>query len=146
MTREEELHDATLRELAQRLGARAAERLDVERTARAVVTRLREEPRAARRAWLQPAWLRIAAAAVVVLGVALVVRSSSRPPLSSRQGVGFVEPAEAELNDLSAVQLRDVLQTVEQGAADQEAVSAQDVGLEDLSTPQLRALLESLEG
>lgn len=146
MTHEEELHDVALRELAQRLGARAAERLDVERTAQAVVTRLRQEPRAARRTWLEPAWLRIAAAAVVVLGVALVVRSSSRPPLSSRQGVGFVEPAEAELNDLSAVQLRDVLQTVEPGGADPDAAPAQDMGLEDLSTPQLRALLESLEG
>jgi hypothetical protein len=146
VTHEEELHDATLRELAQRLGARAAERLDVEQTAQAVVTRLRQEPRAARRTWLEPAWLRIAAAAVVVVGVGLVMRSSSRPPLSSRQGIGLVEPAEPELNDLSAAQLRDVLQTVEQGGAEPDAAPAQDMGLEDLSTPQLRALLESLEG
>jgi len=30
--------------------------------------------------------------------------------------------------------------------SEQQALSAQDVGLEDLSAPQLRALLESLEG
>ena len=49
---------------------------------------------------------------------------------------------------LSAAQLQELLQTVEEGGADQggEAVSAQDVGLEDLSTSELRALLQSLEG
>src|SRR2546425_5599361 len=57
------LHDAKLQEVAQRLGARAAERLDVERTAQAVVARLRTEPRAEIRVlgWIRPAWLRIAA-------------------------------------------------------------------------------------
>ena len=40
------LHDAKLQEVARRLGAHAAERLDVERTAQAVVARLRTEPRA----------------------------------------------------------------------------------------------------
>ena len=79
--------------------------------------------------------------------VGLVGRSISRAS-SLRQVAGFVEPAGGDLNDLSAAQLQELLQTVEQGGADQggEAVSAQDVGLEDLSTSELRALLQSLEG
>ncbi|PYO84617.1 MAG: hypothetical protein DMD65_02575 [Gemmatimonadetes bacterium] len=145
--RHDDEHDAALRELAQRLGAQAAERLDVERTAQAVVARLKQQPRAARWRRLEPAWLRIAAAAMIVVAVGLVGRSISRAS-SLRQVAGFVEPAGGDLNDLSAAQLQELLQTVEQGGADQggEAVSAQDVGLEDLSTSELRALLQSLEG
>jgi len=145
--RHDDEHDAALRELAQRLGAQAAERLDVERTAQAVVARLKQQPRAARWTRLEPAWLRIAAAAMIVVAVGLVGRSISRAS-SLRQVAGFVEPAGGDLNDLSAAQLQELLQTVEQGGADQggEAVSAQDVGLEDLSTSELRALLQSLEG
>ena len=145
--RHDDEHDAALRELAQRLGAQAAERLDVERTVQAVVARLKQQPRAARWRRLEPAWLRIAAAAMIVVAVGLVGRSISRAS-SLRQVAGFVEPAGGDLNDLSAAQLQELLQTVEQGGADQggEAVSAQDVGLEDLSTSELRALLQSLEG
>ncbi len=139
------MNEDDLEQLAQRLGARGAERLDVERTARAVVTRLKQKPRAARRMRLEPAWLLIAAAAVIVVAVGLVVQSTFRPP-ASRHVASLSEPAGADLSDLTADQLQEVLQTVEQAGADQEAVSAQDVGLEDLSTPQLRALLESLEG
>ncbi len=139
------MNEDELEQLAQRLGARGAERLDVERTVRAVVARLKQEPRAARRMRLEPAWLRIAAAAVVMVAVGLVLQSTFHPS-ASRQIAGLSEPAGADLSDLTADQLQEVLQTVEQAGADQEAVSAQDVGLEDLSTPQLRALLESLEG
>ncbi len=73
------LHDAMLQDAARRLGAGAAERLDVERTAQAVVARLRE-----------------------------------------------------------------LLDAVDEPGA-QEPVSAQDVGLEDLTPQQLRTLLASLE-
>jgi len=52
----------------------------------------------------------------------------------------------AELGELSAVQLRELLGAVDRPAADQDVVLAQDVGLEDLSAAQLRALLASLEG
>ena len=146
MRHDEELNDATLRDLAQRLGGRAAERLDVELTARAVVTRLRHLPRMTARSWvwIQPAWLRIAAAAVIVLGAGLVVRAVSRPTSSAApSAVGL---AGAELNDLSAEQLQELLQAVGQPRGDREAVSPQDVGLDDLSAPQLRVLLTSLEG
>jgi len=55
--------------------------------------------------------------------------------------------AGAELNDLSADQLRQLLEAVgQQPGGEEETVSAQDVSLEDLSALELRALLRSLEG
>jgi hypothetical protein len=139
------VNDAELEKLAQRLGARAAERLDVEHTADMVLARLRQEPRRTSGAWfgVPPAWLKIAAAAVIVVSAGLVARQAAHWETS---GAAPVEPATTELNDLSAAQLREVLRTVELPGGAQEAVSAQDVGLEDLSAPQLQALLASLEG
>jgi hypothetical protein len=138
------LHDK-LQEVARRLGARAADRLDVERTAQAVVARLRTEPRADVRVlgWIRPAWLRIAALLVIVVGAGVVVRSLwHKQPTAT----ALVAAAGAELNDLSAEQLRQVLEAVGQPGEEYEAVSSQDVSLDDLSALELRALLESLEG
>src|SRR5207245_7675618 len=90
------LHDDELQEVARRLGARAAERLDVEGTAQAVVARLRTEPCAEMRVlgWIRPAWLRIAAMLVIVVGggvVALNVRTSPHTtPLPSTSAGGDV--------------------------------------------------------
>ena len=138
------MNDEELEKLAQRLGSRAAERLDVEATARAVVERLRAEPQPHARSWVwrQPVWLRVAAVLVITLGAGAVARSISRPKVTTP---ALVTAAGAELNDLSADQLRDVLEAVGQPAAE-ETVSPQEAGLDDLSAPQLRALLESLEG
>jgi hypothetical protein len=139
------LHDDELREVAQRLGARAAERLDVERTAQAVVTRLRTEPRADVRVlgWIQPVWLRIAALLVLAAGAGVIARSPlHKPP----EATTLVAPAGAELSELSADQLRQLLEAVGQPGGEHETVSSQDVSLDDLSAPQLRALLEALEG
>jgi len=139
------VHDAKLREVARRLGARAAERLDVERTAQAVVARLRTEPRAEVRVlgWIRPGWLRIAALLVMVVGagvVAVNVRIPGvMPPVPSATAAG-------ELSELSGDELREVLESVAQLGGEQQAVSAQDVGLDELSASQLRALLESLGG
>ncbi len=139
------VHDAKLREVARRLGARAAERLDVERTAQAVVGRLRTDPRAEVRVlgWIRPGWLRIAALLVMVVGagvVAVNVRIPGvMPPVPSATAGG-------ELSELSGDELREVLESVAQLGGEQQAVSAQDVGLEELSASQLRALLESLGG
>ena len=134
-------HDAKLHELAQRLGTRAAERLDVDRAAHAVVARLREEARAPARpsVWSQPAWLRIAAALVIVAGAGLVARAMWQTPSGAPAPVETVD-----LGDMSAPQLRELLQSLEQPGAP-EPVSSQDVGLEDLSPAQLRTLLASLE-
>jgi hypothetical protein len=139
------LQDGELQEVARRLGARAAERLDVERTAQAVVTRLRTEPRADVRVLgrIRPAWLRIAAALVLLVGAGTVVQrlSLDRPTPTS-----LATAAGADLNDLSADQLRRVLAEVGQPGGAPETVAWQDLSLEDLSASQLRALLESLEG
>ena len=134
------LHDAKLQELARRLGTEAAERLDVEHTAQAVLTRLREERQAPRRvlAGVPAGWLRIAAAIVVLAGAGLVARAL-RAPRSA------VPQAEAvDLGDLSSDQLRELLHTIDQPGVP-EPVSAQDLGLEDLTPRQLRTLLASLE-
>jgi len=143
------LHDEQLQEVARRLGARAADRLDVERTAQAVVARLRTEPRAEIRVLgrIRPAWLRIAAMLLVVVGAAVVVRSVwHNQPAATHLVAGAGGGGGAELNDLSLDQLRQVLEDVGQPGEEYEAVSSQDVGLEDLSALELRALLESLEG
>jgi hypothetical protein len=141
------LHDARLQELARRLGTRASERLDVERIGQVVVERLRTEPRAEVWVLMHPSWLRIAAALVILVGAGVAAPSVWRswfivpppPPVATAGG---------ELGDLSADQLRELLGAVGQGqpSGEQQTVSWQDVGLEDLSAPQLRALLVSLEG
>ena len=136
------LHDATLQDAARRLGADAADRLDVERTVQAVLARLREEPRAPLRAawaWSRPAWLKIAAALVIVAGAGIVMRGVRQPPSGAAAPVETVD-----LSDMSAPQLRELLRTVALPGT-QEPVSSQDVGLEDLSRAQLRTLLASLE-
>src|SRR5205807_3563877 len=91
-------HEAKLQELAQRLGTRAAERLDVERTAQAVVARLHEEARAPARpsVWSQPAWLKIAAALVIVVGAGAVARGVRQAPSGATGPVETVD-----LSDMS---------------------------------------------
>ncbi|HVH11379.1 MAG TPA: hypothetical protein VM736_16410 [Gemmatimonadales bacterium] len=137
------LDDARLVQVARGLGERAADRLDVERAARGVVARWRAEPRhlAARPALIgiAPAWLRIAAALVLVVGGAVALgiwRGGAR---------GLAAPTEiVDLSDLSAGELNELLSSVAEtpGA---EPVLPQDVGLDDLTASQLRVLLESLE-
>ncbi len=138
-------NDATLRNLAQRLGTGAAEQLDVERTTERVLLRLRaaSQDAARRRIGIAPAWLRIAAVVVALVGAGLALRrGAGRFP----RGVAGVEPAPSGLNDLSPDQLRAMLEVVEQPPGGSPTVSTQDAGLEELTAPQLRALLASLEG
>ena len=134
------LHDARLQEVAQRLGAGPAERLDVERTARAVVERLRAGPRAERWTWVQPAWLRIAAAAILVIGGGLFTRALvwQRAP-----GSAVVVPVGEDLTDLTAEQLREALTVLDQPVSEE---GAGDLGLDGLTAEELRALLQTLEG
>ena len=139
------LHDDKLQEVARRLGARAAERLDVERTAEAVVARLRTEPRAEVRVLggIRPAWLRIAAVLLLVVGAGVVALNVRSPQLTTPAPSAS---AGGELSELSGDELRVVLEALGEPGGEPQAASPQDVGLEDLSAPQLRALLESLEG
>ncbi|HYL20489.1 MAG TPA: hypothetical protein VEU74_01910 [Gemmatimonadales bacterium] len=136
--------DDELEKLAQRLGARAADRLDVEAAAQAVLDRLRAERAKGEPVgiWLPRQWLRIAAALVIVVGGgALALRITRTHGTTAAP----ITTAGADLDGLSTEQLNQVLHAVEQPAG-QNAVSAQDVSLDDLNTVELRALLESLEG
>jgi hypothetical protein len=131
-------NDSDLRSRAQRLGARAAERLDVERTAAAVVRRLREEPIAAPAWWRRPAMLRLAAAFVIVAGGGLLARSTFQTTHPAHYVV-------EDLRGLSADELRDVLNTLDQ-TLDLDSTATTGEGLDDLNADQLRAVLRSLEG
>ena len=133
------LQDTKLRDLAQQLGVRAAERLDPEETAEAVMRRLRE-PRQAPAARWRPLWLSAAATVALLLSAGLVwrsMRSAAPPPATAGQGL--------DLNDLSAEQLRDVLNAVDQ-PLDVDATGSLETGIDDLTPGELRTLLRALEG
>ncbi len=134
-----------LENLAKQLGTDAANRLDVEATARKVVERLREQP-VRRIAWVQRTWLRIAAALVLVLGGAVV---ASRLTPGRRPGVS-AHPAHLvadDLGDLSTDELRDVLATFDELISpDSVAVPEGSTDLHELDAQQRRAVLRSVEG
>jgi hypothetical protein len=141
---DDRMDDAKLEQLARRLGAGAAERLNVERVAGAVVERLRTEPEVGRHGpspwWRQPRWLRAAAVVVLMIGVGMVVRG--RLPTGSRHQAHYIVE---DLEDLSANQLREVLSTLDETLQAATPPSLED-DLNDLTTEQLQALLRSLEG
>jgi len=136
--------DARIEQLAKRLGTAAAERLDVPATARAVVARLSEQP-APRSTWVRPAWLRMAAAVVVLVGGGVLVgRLTTRHhPAASQHAAHFVAD---DLNDLSTAELRDVLASFDD-IINTDSVTLPDSGdLHQLDAQQLREVLRSLEG
>lgn len=135
--------DAKLHDAARRLGVQAAEKLDVERVAATVLERLRRAPaRVTRPAWMQPAWLRIAAAVVVLVGGGLVWRQLRSPTGEAPHGAHFVTD---DLTDLSADQLQDVLNTLDE-TLNLGSTTLPDGDLDDLDAQQLQAVLRSLEG
>ncbi len=142
---EHDMQDERLQALARRLGAGAAERLDVERTAAAVVRRLREPAPATPTWWLRPTWLRVAAAVVLVLGAGVVYRGTARHAVPA-----VAWPPDEGLRDLTSDQLRVLLHSLDQPILpvleEEGLVPTQETGLEDLSSTQLRELLNSLEG
>ncbi len=132
--------DAKLHEMAQRLGARAAERLDVEATAAAVLRRLSAREQQRTLWWMQPAWLRAAAAVVLIAGgVALWRTGGPRMPVHPSHYIA------EDLNGLSADDLRDVLSGLDQTLNGTTPVQTEP-GLNELSPEQLKAVLRSLEG
>ncbi|PYO87698.1 MAG: hypothetical protein DMD66_09720 [Gemmatimonadetes bacterium] len=134
--------EARLENLAKRLGARAAERLDVAATAQKVVERLREQP-VRRIVWVQQTWLRIAAALVVVVGGAVAVRQNVVRSHAAHPAHLVAD----DLSDLSTDELRDVLATFDQLIrTDSGAVPESSTDLHELDAQQLRAVLRSLEG
>ena len=139
---EDHLQDAKLRRFAERLGQRAADRLDVERTADAVLQRLRNEAprnRTVPHWWSQPSWLRVAAAIALMTGAGLVWRLQTASPHAAH----YVAD---DLRDLTTDQLREVLGTLDQTLAEPSAIEPSEDDLNGLTTEQLERLLQSLEG
>lgn len=131
--------DAALRQLAARLGARAADRVDAETVGRAVVDRLRSPavvPLGARVRRPGPVWLRLAAALVVLAGAGVVARRLVPDPAPSL----VVD----ELTDLGAEQLTELLGSLDQALGATPA-PAED-GLDDLDAEQLERVLRAMEG
>jgi hypothetical protein len=137
------LHDDQLKEMARHLGARAAERLDVERTAQAVVARLRVQPPRSTAGWvrMRPVWLKVAAVVVVLLAWGLLARGTREPPTMS----ALIAPMGEDLSDLTAEQLRDAMRSLEEPLLG-ETAGAPDTGLDGLDAHELRTLLHALEG
>jgi hypothetical protein len=134
------VNEHELERMARGLAERAAERLDVEATARAVVARLRETPAAPetrRVRWMRPEWLRIAAVFALLLGAGVTLQQLTGP----RPVVAYTL---ADLHDLTAAELTQMLEglddalTTERGAAD-------ELDLDALTPAQLQSLLRSLE-
>jgi len=137
------MNEERMEQLAKRLGARAAERLDVGQTARQVVERLREQP-APRSTWIQPAWLRIAAALVIVVGGAVLYRfTPGHRPVVSQHGAHFVAD---DLSGLSADDLRDVLSSFDEILSTDSAPASDSTDWRELDSQQLREVLRALEG
>ncbi len=140
------MNDETqLEHLAKRLGVTAAERLDVRATARKVVEQLRVAP-APRATWMQPTWLRIAAAVVVLVGGGVLVGRliPERSTAAGTHGAHFVAD---DLRDLSADELRAVLTSFDEIINTDSVASPDSAGdLHQLDAQQLREVLRSLEG
>ena len=138
------VHDEALRQVARRLGAEAADRLDVERTAQAVVARLRagDVPQRPPIRWMQPAWMRAATVIVVMIGVGVVYRVLH--PVAQPQ-VPQPDSVNVELAALRPSQLQDVIASLDQPVELTPTVHAGDAGVEDLSEPQLQSLLKAME-
>jgi len=142
------VHDEALRQVARRLGAEAADRLDVERTAQAVVARLRagDVPERPPIRWMQPAWMRAAAGVVLIIGAGLLVYRRLHLPAESTGVDSTVVVASAgEFQDFTSGQLRHVLNGLDSTVEMTPTVHAGEAGVEDLSEPQLQSLLKAME-
>ena len=131
------MNEQELERLAQRLGNDAAERLDVEATARAVIERLREPAEEKKRVtWIRPEWLRVAAALAILLGAGVVLQEIGGRVMPSHYVL-------EDLSDLSAAELTVILSSLDR-TLDGDSTEA-PLDLERLSPTQLQALLRSLE-
>jgi hypothetical protein len=132
------VNEHELEQLARQLGARAAERLDVETAARAVVERLRQPIEEKKRVtWTRPEWLRIAAALAVLLGAGVVLQEIQ----TGQAPAGYVME---DLSDLTAAELSAVLRDLDQ-TLDGDLTDEPAVDLENLTPAQLQALLRDFE-
>ena len=136
------IDDTKLENLAKRLGAAAAERLDVGATVRSVVAELRRQP-AHRRWWIDIHWMRVAAAVVVLLGGGLIVQQMVMVPDVSDHPNHLVAD---DLGDLSTDQLKDVLDRFDEIVGSTTPLLDSSIDLRELNDEQLRNVLRSLEG
>lgn len=130
------MNEGKLIQAAQQLGARGAERLDVEATAQKVIERLREQP-ARRTAWIRSTSLRIAAALVLVIGGALTLRGVWPTGTPDDDTTHLIAD---DLRDLSTDELRTLLASFDQ-IVDESVVPDSTSDLEELDAQQLRELL-----
>ena len=131
------MDEKEIERLAAELGARDGERADPDWTAHAVLARLRAE--ATRRPWWRrPGVLRAAAAGIIVIAAAFAAERAFGP----NAGVAGEFPAPAELQELAALELAEVLDSLEVAAPVSELVA---VELDDLNETQLRELLTWME-
>lgn len=137
--RDDDLQDEELVATARQLGSRAADQLDLSRTARGVVARWRAEQVHRRPIWQSPAFLRVAAALVLLIAG---IETWERGHLTQAESVA-VEPTDAGLEGLSADQLQALLPAVAQPGSGIET-TASDAGLEGLTTDELRSVLTSM--
>jgi hypothetical protein len=133
------MDERELERLAQRLGARAADNLDVEKVAQSVVRRLRTEP--APVVWWRriPRLQAVAAAAAIVLvaGVVTVSRIGR-----DNNEVADLTPL-AELQTLNNDELEQVFDSL---VLDAPVFEYSDYGLQDMNEGQLQELLQRMEG
>ncbi len=133
------MDERQLEQLAKRLGAEAADRLDVEQTARAVLRRVKEEPVTVRWWRRMPVLQSVAAAAVVVLTAGVLVVGQ----LASNGGEVAVLPAFTELYTLSNDELEQVYDSL---TVDAPVYELSAVNLQDMNEGQLEELLALMEG
>ena len=132
------MDDKTLERIASRLGDEAAERIDVEATARAVLERLRSEPERVPW-WRQVRVIQAAAAAVVILAAGLLVFNRGGDEVEFLGG----EVVPVAIESLSADELEEVVDSLFFEAPVYEQVA---IGLQDLDESQLVELLDLMEG
>ncbi len=134
------MNDERLEQLASTLGRGAEEKVDLDRVARVVVGRIQEEQshRPSRPVWSRSPLLRAAALVGVLVAGSLVIRDGAPP--GSTASVEF--PGPMALDELSAADLGEVLDSLTYDAAVSEFVAA---SLDDLDASQLRELLATLE-
>jgi hypothetical protein len=133
--------DAALRQLAARLGVRAADRVDPAAVGRVVVARLRAPavvPLAGPVRRRSPVWLRLAAVLVVLAGTGVVARRLLPVPDPAPRLVAD------DLTDLGADQLTELLGSLDQALGG--AAAPPDDGLDDLDAEQLERVLRAMEG
>lgn len=129
------MDEKKLEQIAKRLGGRAASGIDVDRTASAVLARLRAEPAAPW--WARPALLRLAAAVTFMVGAGLFTYRSVL-----RDGRTAALPAPVVLQTLSINELEEVLDSLAHEAPAFERAA----GMSGLTEDQLRELLREMEG